>query len=359
MAVSAPEYRWLAVSARTGRVIADVPGLVCDQVGVILGGATTATAKLPLADRTPANWLQATAPVASCLVLLDGDTPVWGGIVLRRVRTADDTVDLTLSTWEWMLDGFYVGDATYSATEQTAIAADLVETFVLDGTHPLVVEATAGSTTRDRTYFDADDKTVLTVLGELMDVAGGPEWTITWRHLSDPERYVPVLTIAERIGSSPADGMGPAATFELPGPVTDVSFTEDWAHGAGATSVVATSNPDPNEVRPQSPPQTSDDPDRPTVQFRWSPSTSITDLDTLTEHAQARLDLMSAGSRAMALTARLEEAPRLGRTWVVGDDVGYRIQAPAFPGGLEGTARSLGCSLGLAAQTVTPILAAP
>lgn len=357
-----PQYRWLSVSARTGRIIADLPGLVIDQVSSVLGGETTTTGSLPLFDRTPARWDEAILEGAACLILVDGsddDRPIWGGPVISTVPDESDAVALSLASWEWFLRGFYIGDKAFTGVQQTQIIAQLVAQFVQDGSHPLIVEAAASSTLRDDSYADADDKTALDALTSCMNLSGGAEWTVSWRHLSDPERYVPVMTIADRIGIQPAPGLGTAATFAMPGAVTTFSWTRSYASGDGANSIIATSNPDPDEPRPQSPPQLYVDPLRPTVQYRWTPSTSIIDVATLTSHAAARLVLMQNGSRALTLTASTQAAPRLGHDWNLGDVIGFDLTAPSVPNGLSGTARALGWSLDLAAGQVSPVLGVP
>lgn len=383
---------WVSVDFRTGVVLADLPDLDVPRVGATLGTYFTTTASLPV-PTAPENWLRATLPFGACLVLLDDGDPVWGGLVSRRVRSGGDVAELTLVTWEAYLGRRFVGDVVYTGEPQNDLVVDLIDRFVQDGTVPLVVEG-SGGTARDRTYEDAADKTVLTVLTELAGVQGGPEWTVSWRHLTGPERYVPVLEVADRIGTGVTGDLGPSATFEMPGPVTDAVLTEDWSEGRGATSVVATSTAQADE-RPQSPAVVSGDMERPTVEFRFTPSTSITVVDTLTGHAQRALAVLADGSQALTLSADCATAPRLGRDWRLGDDIGYRIggrvpglvselvedafvdtfeetfgsvasvrsagwveTVPAFPGGLEGTARAVGWELSLAEpMVVTPILA--
>ena len=364
---------WLAVDARTGDILADLPDVAVTSVKQVLCTYSSTLAALPV-PTAPENWLRATLPGASCLVLVDdaqdGTTPVplWGGMVTLRQRDSGDVAQLTLGTIESYFDRRYVGDATYTATDQNTIVSDLVTSFVLDGTFPMVVSAAASATTRDRTYASTDDKTVLTALTELAGVQGGPEWTITWEWLHSPERIVPVLTVADRVGAAIPAGLGPAATFEIPGPATSAVLVEDFSSGKGATSVMATST-GTGATRPQSPVETSGDTQRPTFEFRWSPSTSISDVATLTAHAQQTLAKMENGSQSLALAATLSEAPRLGRDWWIGDDVGYRVggldsagtdTVPAFPGGISGTARAVGWEMTLTGvRTIAPILATP
>lgn len=351
-------YSWIACELRTGRVICDLPDLTVDKVGVTLCDTYNATGSLPVpqSPAPPLDWDRAIMEMGSCLVLLDGDTPIWGGIITQAPRTEASTVQIALPSWEAYLARRYIPDFSRTATEQCALAAQLVAAS-LDATVPLIVEYTAGSTLRDRTYTSSQDKTLLVALQELSAVIGGPEWTIGWRHLTSPERYVPVLTIADRIGVAAPAGLGPAATFEMPGPVSTFKRSRDWSLGAGANSVVATSTSSDGADRPQSTPQIYSDPDRPTVEYRWSPSSSITQQATLDAHAAAALAVLKGGSVSLGLTAAVDDAPRLGVDWSIGDDVGYHIAAPSV-GVIDGTARAVAWEATLTGvRTITPILA--
>lgn len=358
------DYSWVAVQSRTGQVITDLPALVCEKVGATLCDTWTGRASLPVSGAS-ADWEQATKPWATYLVLLDGSNPdpVWGGWVVQRHRDQSGTVQLALASWEQYLARRYIHDLIYTGTEQCALLSHLVGQCVTNSAPPayvppaLVVEFTAGSTLRDRTYESVSDKSVLSVMQELSGVEGGPEWCVVWRHMTSPERYVPVLRIADRIGAAPAAGLGPAATFELPGPVTEFSYIEDWSSEAAANNIVATSTADDTSgVRPQSSPHVYQDAERPTLEYRFSPSSSISNVATLDAHAAAALAVMRDGAQALTLTAARADAPVLGVDWSIGDDIGYRIASPAV--NLQGTARAIAWEAATAGvETVTPILA--
>lgn len=361
---------WRSVNLRDGRVLSYLPDLSVGAVSQAIGAYSSATATLPV-PTAPEGWERATLPGAVALVLTDdaqdGTTPVplWGGMISRRVRDLGDTVSLSLATLEAYFDRRFVGDATYTATGQHTIVSGVVEGFVNDGTIDFRVAVAAAGVARDRAYLDAEDKTVYSVLTELMGVDGGPEWVVTWEHQSAPERFTPVLTTADRIGVSPIAGLMPAARFSAPGAVIAASFAEDYAAGKGANDVMATSTATA-DVRPQSPRQSAADGDRPTFEHRFTPSTSITEVATLTAHAQAALAQMASGGRSLSLTAVWDDAPRLGRDWSIGDDLGYVLggldsdgvdTVPAFPGGLSGVARAWGWEINLTEPvTVSPIL---
>ncbi len=393
-------YSWLAVALRDGQVITPLPDLTCESVGVRICNYQTAQGSLPVGgtgrNAPPADWQRATTEGATVYVLLDdpGDgstsVPVWGGYLTKAEPSTGDTIPLPLSTLEAYLDCRYVGDVTYTATDQNTIVSDLIARFVNDGTINIRVQVVGGAgTVRDHTYTDASNKSVLSALTELAGVVDGPEWTIGWEW-SDAEHITPVLYVGNRLGTAVTPGFMPNAVFEAPGSIISAALTRDFSKGKGANRVIASSSASAT-TQPTSPPQVYSDPLRPTFEYRFTPSTSISDVNTLTEHAQAALAQMQQGSRALTMTAAVESAPRLGRDWSLGDDIGYKIggpeydpgrhwgdawsdiwsdvwgslvrntsgreSVPAFPGGISGTARALGWDLTISGvQTVTPIL---
>jgi len=354
---------WVACKALTGEVITDLPDLEVSSVSRLMGQYTSAEASLPL-PTAPPEWERCTVEKGTFYVLVDDtdtDNPVgvWGGLVTLSKRTHGDRVSLSLSTLEAYFDTRFVGDVTYTSIDQCAIVASLVTAYAADSL-PIRVEYTPSSTTRTRTYLDVEDKSLYSVLNELSAVDGGPEWTIEWEQTLTPTvRWTPVIRIADRIGSAVTPGLNPSAVFDMPGGgVTEVEYVRDYTSGNGATDVVAVSTA-VGDVRPASPHQVSSDPDRLRTEFRFTPSTSITNVSTLTSHARQALAYMKNGAVSLSLSGVADKLPRLGSDWFTGDDVGYQIDAtvPAFPGGLSGTARAIGWSLTLGSMPViTPIL---
>lgn len=394
---------WVATEARTGAILADLPGLGCSSVKRSLGRYEATTAVLPI-PTAPDNWITATRPGGANLHLLSDGVPIWGGMVTQRSRGLDDTVSLSIATLESYLDRRIVGDVTYVATGQNSIVEDLFSRFVTTG--PLggipfrVAYSTAGvGTLRDRSYLRTDRKTVYSVLTELSAVIGGPEWTVEWEWQHSPERITPILYVGDRVGRAVTPGLAPAATFQAPGCIIDAVMAEDYSSGKGANAVIAYSSASAGTV-PSSPAQVATDDGRPTFETDIQPSTSITDVSTLTSHAQSALATLAPGGSALALSAAVEAAPTLGVDWMLGDDVGYQIggvepdprqvyaytdmwwpsdmwsdtwgvlaaalanphgreSVPAFPAGIAGVLRCIGWELALdGVQTVTPILAA-
>lgn len=351
-------YSWVSTELRTGRILAELPDLDVREVPArISGGVGSASGTTPL-DRLP-EWERALEPGGATLVLLEDGAPIWGGIVWG-CADGPTSADVALATWESFGDRRFTGDLVRTGVARRDIAASLAGLLV-DQT-PLIIETTGGPGQIDsRSYADEQDKTVRSALTELSAAPGGPEWVITWRHLTSPERLVPVLTIADRIGSDPAPGYAPAAVFDYPGCVTTYRNTLDYSDGKGATSVVATSTAS-GDVRPQSPPQLAADPDRPRIEHRFTPATEIAATDTLTGHAQRAGAAMAGGQRDLELTSVVDPqpgkpaAPRLGRQWAIGDTVGYAIDRP-YGTPLTGLARVVAWSLNLkGVRTMTPTL---
>lgn len=348
---------WVSVDANNGSVIADLPTLdVSGALKQTLMRYESQTAHLPM-DQAPPNWRQATRKGATFLVALDEyEVPQWGGMVIRRGRSAGGGVDLSLVTAEGYFDRVYVGDENFSNFPQNVIAKALVEKYAKAGVFrgiPMRVEIVGGDgAPRTRVYKDSEDKTLYSVLTDLSGVLGGPEWTIGWEWV-DADSLGMVFYVGDRIGSPAPAGLNPAAQFYLPGSVKEAELEEGWGADEGANDVTAVSS-GTEDARPQSPRQEVTTDLRPRFEFRWTPSTSITDVGTLTSHAQRALGAMKDGTLALSLVANREEAPRLNHDWHIGDDIGFDITAPEFPDGLFGTARAVGWEL--TDTTITPLV---
>lgn len=351
---------WLSVNANTGDIIADLPNLLpSGSLKRTIGRHETQTVALPL-DGAPDNWRTATRKKSVFLVALTDaleneprGLPVWGGLVTEREPNDGPLVPISLATAEDYLNDRYIHGVTYTGWGQNEIVADLIVRYVAtNGTKPglpiRVVKLAGANPVRDRTYLDEDDKTVGAALEELSGVEGGPEWTIGWEWV-DERRLGLVFYVGARIGSAPPPGVGPASWFELPGNVQRARVIDGYRRGEGANDVMATSS-GTGDARPQSVHHVAAGDGRPTIEFRWSPSTSITEQATLDGHAARALAGMKAGTVALEIVATQDETT----PFQLGDDVGFNLTAPAWPNGITGTARVLG--LEWTNTTVTPVL---
>ncbi len=381
--------QWLSTEARTGRILADLPLLaVQGPVKQTIGRYESITATLPINQKdAPADWMRATKKNAAHLILTQSDpndaahgSPMIGYRINRRYRTHEDFITLDLMTIESYFDRRYVRGKTYTATGQNDIVADLINSFVLEGAGGLpgipvrVQYVTAGAgKVRARTILDQDNKTVYSAMQDLMGLIGGCEWTTGWEWQHNPERLTLVVYVGDRIGN-PATAQGAPAMFEFPSKYgTAFELIDDYSVGAGANDTMAYSTGQGVSVI-QSPHSTQFDPDMPTIEYRWTPSTSISDVATLTDYASSAVSMMFAGSTALSMTATVAGAPIFGPggDWAIGDDVGYILggidgfdsvlnvpheSVPSVPGGLKGIARAVSWERTLdTTPTVTPIL---
>lgn len=347
---------WVSVQATIGSIITDLPTLRVDgALKRTIGRHEAQTATLPL-DGAPSNWLTATRKKSVFLVALSEPLeneprglPVWGGMVTERTTSHKEGVSLSMITAEDYLNDRYVGDETYTAEPQNDIVEDLIVKYVEpDGIPIRVVKLAGANPARDRTYADKDDKTVYAVLDELSGVIGGPEWTIDWEWVDERQLGL-VLYVGERIGSPAPAGLGPSSWFHLPGNTTNAELVEGYRRGEGANDVMATSSGSA-DARPQSSHHTAPTDGRPKIELRWSPSTSITDIDTLEGHAERALEGLKDGTVALAITANKDESTPFS----LGDDVGFDLVSWAWPDGITGTARAIGVEW--TDTTITPVL---
>lgn len=369
-----PTYSWISTAMRTGKVLNDLPDLA-DQDGgdltiaVQMGDYQTLTATLPI-PTAPEGWQRATLQGASTLVLLQDELPIWGAFVTQSTPDQTDQLPLSLVTMEGYFDRVYVRDETITAMGQNDLVVYLINKYAKDGALagiPIRAQIVSGGSGAPITitYADTDNKTLYSILQDLSNRDAGPEWTIGWEHLTAPERYTPVLYVGDRLGTAANAGMFPNATFEMPGPVTTFKLPSDYSSGNGANSVMAYSSGQ-GDAQPVSSVQTFADPNRPRFEYRWTPSTSITDPATLTSYAAGMLALIKNGTKSFSFSAVTENAPVLGVDWFIGDDMGYAIggldqngndTVPSVPGGISGVSRAIGWSLTLGnTPIITPIL---
>jgi hypothetical protein len=347
---------WVSVNALNGSIVTDLPTLrVEGSLKRTIGRYETQSAILPL-DEAPLNWRNATRKKSVFLVALSDPLPneprglpLWGGFVTEREPNEGSELPLSMTTAEDYFSDRYVGDESFYTWPQNDIVEYLVLKYAAtDGIPIRVVKLPGANPVRGRTYLDKEDKTLYAVLDELSGVEEGPEWTVEWEWV-DEQKLGLVLYVGARVGSAAPAGLGPASWFELPGNVEKVKLRDGYRRGEGANDVMAVSSGSA-DARPQSPRQVAADNGRPKIEFRWSPSTSITEISTLTDHAKRALVSMKDGAVELSITATRDETV----PFMLGDDVGFSLFAPAWPNGISGVARAIGIEI--TNTTITPVL---
>lgn len=343
-------FQFLAVSLTSGIVLAEFPDLQVSKLSYRFEETTSETMVLPWRN-IPSNWGEATIPYGVAILLVRGSTVLWGGIVVKRERTLQGGgLSLTLVTVEHYLDSVYVGDHTYSNRDQCEIVKDLVSSTLKDHRFMLSVEASPSSIRRDRTYEESSGKTLLSVLQELSNVQNGPEWCTSWRAVDGS--YMPVLTVADRIGS-----VTPATTFDE-SVMTSFKIVEDYTSGYGANMVWAIgSMSDEDQLR--SDVMVADQSYRPVVEHIVRPSSSITQKETLNAHASSALRQLRDGTNTLSMTLSLLAAPIVYEEWRPGDVVAWTVADDdgRFAGFDHGEARVVGYDIDFSGVwTITPVM---
>lgn len=359
---------WVSCDATTGKVIAEFPNLEVDAISQTIGEYATATASLPIDATVSDEWLEATAPMSTVLVLVEDGVPTWGGIVTKRERTTSTSVALGLLSVEGYFERRYVPTQSFSNEDQCEIVKGLVETNCGDSL-AMSYSVTPSATERTRNYDGESDKTVYSALHELSEVVYGPEWTVEWTALmvDSQQAYRPVLVVADRVGSEPV-GPEPDAWVELAadgGNVVEARLFESYAMDDGANHVQAVSSAGAGDGTPEADGTRAEsdwyidaaNKRRLRADYRWEPSNSITSVGTLNLHAEAMLSRMQDGALSIECTLSGSNPLNLGTALHLGDTVGVRLAGPQFPGGVVGTARLRGYSRTLGPNpTFTPFL---
>ncbi len=343
-------FQFLAVSLASGIVLAEFPDLQVSKLSYRFEETTSETMVIPWRN-IPSNWGEATVPYGVAILLVRGSTVLWGGIVVKRERTLQGSgLSLTVATVEHYLDSVYVKDHVYSNRDQCEIVEDLVSSTLEGHRFMLSVEVSPSSVRRDRTYEESSDKTLLSVLQELSNVQNGPEWCTSWRTVDGG--YLPVLTVADRIGS-----VTPVTTFDE-SVMTSFKIVEDYTSGYGANMVWAVGNTT-GETRLRSDTMVADQSYRPVVEHVVRPSSSITQKETLNAHASASLRQLQDGTNTLSMTLSLLAAPIVYEEWKPGDVVAWTVANDdgRFAGFNHGEARIVGYDIDFSGVwTITPVL---
>lgn len=370
---------WLSVSAKDGTILAELPTLVPQgPCAVTIGRYESLSFTLPYPPSVIAyaqqgvdnpaapahqdldDWNAATRELSSVLIALDeSGLPCWGGLVISKTQDASGVASLSTVTLEAYFERRITGTYQTIGEDQNQVAADLVTQFVKDGALPGIpirLANTASAQTTSQTFNDYDDKTVYANLQAMSGVLNGPQWTVRWEKQSSPERYTPVLYVADRLGSATPPGLvSPNALFSLPGSVTEFQFVRDFSTGKGANRVTATGQGQ-GLTRPEDTETVTDFVGRPLVEYRYSPAQTALSTLTVQQHALAALAALRNGTNTITLTATVAGSPVLGVDWVIGDDIGYDIMAPGFIDGslLGGVGHCVGWQRD--DLTITPVL---
>lgn len=343
-------FQFLAVSLTNGIVLAEFPDLQASKLSYRFEETTSGTMMLPWRN-IPSNWGEATVPYGTAILLVRGLTVLWGGIVVKRERTLQgEGLSLTVATVEHYFDSVYVKDHVYSNQDQCEIVKDLVSSTLKDHRFMLSVEASPSSIRRDRTYEADSDKTLLSAIQELSNVQNGPEWCTSWRNVDG--RYVPVLTVADRIGS-----VDPVTTFDE-SVMTAFRVLEDYSAGYGANMVWAVGAPT-DETRLRSDVMVAEQSYRPVVEHVVNASSSIVQKETLNGHASSALQQLRDGTNTVDMTLSLMAAPIVYEEWKPGDAVEWIVADydGRFAGFDHGEARVVGYDIDFSGVwTITPTL---
>jgi len=351
------ELAWYGCDLRTGAIVEDLPALKpSGALSRKLGTATTLQMELTLAGAAD-GWDAATAPGRSMFVAVDQDTdiPLWAGAVLPREGGSGTTLQMGAATLEAYLDARYPGTQSLIGMDQASVVTALVTPALTSGP-PFVIDAVSTGVTMDYLTDDGDDKTILSCLQEIMGLEGGPEWTVDVAWNATHSGFQFPLRIRSAIGAQSAT---PEAVFDYPGCVAEYVLSESYEQGKGATRVLARGEGE-GTSRLTSTAQEATAliaNGWPIWEYRYTPSTGITDPDQLEGHAAKSVALMAQGGQVWTLQGVASQAPRLGQDWGLGDSVRLAVDhSPRHPDGIDFVARCWAWELEPGSDRIRPIL---
>lgn len=338
---------WHSFDLATGRRGAPLEVVANPSVSRFINEATEATLDVVIwrNGQPVPEWEASTEPGYTMLVAIDEETdrPIWGGYVYRRVADQGTSVSCSLVTLENYLDRRYLNnDVVFAGSDQVSVIARNVISASLEEGVEFVIDAPYSNWRRDRTYLVDEDKTFFSILEELAGVENGIEFTVELAWRDDTHLLLDrIFRVRNRVGTAYLGGVGsdsdaPVCEFHLPGNIAGFTYTEDYSSDNGANAVLATSSGE-GDSRPESTLWIAANRvkgwggDMPMFERRFTPSTSITDTDTLNTHARRELQETWDGLLEFELELDAKRGPQVNADWFLGDDVGVVLTCPRFP----------------------------
>jgi hypothetical protein len=345
-------WRYIATEL-DGTLLAELPlnGVDFDEK---LDGVGTLTANLLI----PEDDTLAAIVVDACSVLRraihaerDG-VIIWSGIVLgRKYRTSTRTFSLRCVGWWWLFGRrFLTADVTYTATDQGAIAEDLVEVEAQSakpgGDLAVTSPTNTHGVTRDRTYVGNELKQIGEAVEQLSEVIDGFDWSL------DTTYDAGSITHTFRTWY-PRKGRIAGATghvFELGRNIVELEVDEDGSicantiHGVGAgegADMVRVSVTDSSALAEG----------YPLLEDRLIRK-DIKEIDTLDGHVRYTLAERSRPIESYTAVVLADADPPLG-SYITGDDARVRVQPNdnhRWPDGLDTFLRIIGIKVSVPDQ---------
>mgnify|MGYP003296465384 CR=1 FL=1 len=342
--------RFKLVNSTNGVELGELQNIQCSSVSVSMLEAETASFKISY-NNLPAGGVDSLQPYKSLILMIDDTTNVayYGGFITKRTRKQSDAcIQLDCTDVLGYFKRVYVPTLTYSQVSQTLILQDVIQQSLRYSTVPITVLADASTMKRDRTINETDNKTIYDIIDSFNGLDGGTELSHSWEYNNTAGRWQCIIQIADHIGKS--------TPIILDGRMfTDFEMIEDYTTGYGANSVLAYSTSGTTQL--ESSWHSSRFWGRPLLQYRWSPSSSITNVSTLNSYAAQKLADIELGTISYSFNCSLNLMPPFGVVWSLGDYMRFTVKSEQFKDIGTVTARAVGYTVSFSnAWTITPLL---
>lgn len=338
------------INSTNGVELGELQNIQCSSVSVSMLEVETTSFKIPYSS-LPTDWMTSLQPYKSLILMVDDETGVayYGGFITKRTRKQSDAcIQLDCTDVLGYLKRVYAPTLSYSQISQTLILQDVIQQSLRYSTVPIQVLADVSSVKRDRTLNEADNKTVFDIIDSFNGLDGGTELSHSWEYDKTKNSWQCVIRIADHIGR--------VAPLILDSRMfSDFQMIEDYTTGYGGNSVLAYSTSGNTQL--ESSWHSSKYWGRPLLQYKWSPSSSITNVDTLNSYAAQKLHDIELGTTSYSFSCAFSLMPPYGVVWSLGDSMRFTLHAEQFKDVQTVTARVVGYTISFNnAWTITPLL---
>lgn len=349
---------WTLHDLRSGILLDELPLTPSGDIEATFGAPTSLDVTLDLADDAcPPNWESLIDPRRVMIVVCDDKWPLIGYVV-STPQVAGSTATYGLQSLEACADRVFVGDHEFTegVDDEADVLATLWQEDLVDG-FGFDLDITTTGKSADHSYYDAEDRSVLSASQALMQADDGPEWRIvlSWADQTH-NRIVKTVEIAPRVGDDQAeaifdDKVVTARTRRVDyGPDSGAVIVRAVADGSGSNRPMSADHVDQDAIDHGVPP--------------WEARVSVTGIDDdtpggpLDRAAISALKRMRLGATTWDIEADAMEpaCPRVGRSFTPGDTVQMDLGPTEWdPASWKGPARLQGYRATVQENTITTI----
>lgn len=236
--ISQVQYRYVVTDLRDNTIIGDLPLQRVSYTNELSREGTLSAEIQVNLDTMVYKLRETTVPGRTGLYVLRNGFPIWGGMIWKRRYSAPSrTLEIEAATFEsYLYKRFQRSNRSWAATDQLQIARQITTNEA--ASILMTVDNKTSGRVRERNMYAHEFKTVGEELEQLGNLIDGFDWNV---EITRGDGLTLFRTLRFYYPYRGVSKENTTLSFEYPGSISSVSFSEDaesganrmWAIGAG------------------------------------------------------------------------------------------------------------------------------